>query len=483
MIRFCATIVLVLIALANPAIAQQESDYSSLIERLEHPLWTARQDAALALGASGPAAATAIQALTRALDDVDVQVRRAAVQALAEVGIGSEAAVPGLVTALADDDWVVRRRAALAFEAVPGAGAIDAIRELLQNESADVRTSAALAASGLAPHSIDALPELVDALAADDWQLRAAAAHALGALGPGAEDALPALAHALRDRDWGVAEQVVEALSTIGKPAVPVLVDALGDPALPVRWGAVRALGRIGADAETAVPAIAGLLDDPAIQARWAAAKSLWAMGRAAADATPELVAALDDKDWVVRWSASRALGAVVAEPHLESAVTALAAGLQDRDSRVCEAAAFALEEIGPDAVSALPPLSRAATETGLVEIEDETLRPCQIIDVGPAAEELLMASGWTVRWAAVRALGVVGKGRASAIEPLAAALADEQWQVRGVAALALGEFGAPASTALAALEVARDDEIEAVRDAAAIAIAGVTGRAEETEQ
>jgi len=120
------------------------------------------------------------------------------------------------------------------------------------------------------------------------------------------------------------------------------------------------------------------------------------------------------------------------------------------------------------------------------------------------------MESGWTVRWASVRALGVVGLGRISALPPLLQALQDEQWQVRGVAALAVGQFGIratpaavaavadalqdeqapvrkaatmalgeigpPARTVITALQAVTDDDDEAVREAAAVAIANVSG-------
>jgi HEAT repeat protein len=152
-----------------------------------------------------------------------------------------------------------------------------------------------------------------------------------------------------------------------------------------------------------------------------------------------------------------------------------------------------------------VPALSIAATGSGSAEPPS-----CQVIDVVPAAEQLLMENGWTVRWAASRALGVVGRGNRDALPSLTQALQDEQWQVRGVAALAVGQFGdratpaaiaavagvmqderAPvrkaatmalgeigplARTEMPALRAASDDEDEAVRDAAAVAIVRVSG-------
>jgi HEAT repeat protein len=216
-----------------------------------------------------------------------------------------------------------------------------------------------------------------------------------------------------------------------------------------------------------AVPALATVLDDESLTARWAAAKSLWAIGLDAAVAVPALVAVLsNDTSWVVRWSAARALGAIAPEADLGPTVSALAGALRDRDSRVCEAAAFALEAIGTRASESIPALARAATGAG--ESGNEAV--CQVIDVGPTAEQLLMNNGWTVRWAAVRALAVVGANRDSVLEPLTVAMQDEQWQVRGVAVLAIGQFDdLDSPSTLAAIQRALDDENPAVRTVAAL--------------
>jgi len=83
-----------------------------------------------------------------------------------------------------------------------------------------------------------------------------------------------------------------------------------------------------------------------------------------------------------------------------------------------------------------------------------------------------LLDTGWTVRWAAVRALGVVGAGSKDALPALTAALQDEEWSVRGVAALALGQFGneAPEETITALINGLGDDDAP-VRMAAANAL------------
>ena len=202
---------------------------------------------------------------------------------------------------------------------------------------------------------------------------------------------------------------------------------------------------------------------------RWAAANALWAIGPGARQATAALNAGLSDAQWIVRWSAARALGAIAGgdDPPGEETVSALAKALTDEDSRVCEAAAFALEDIGMPAREAVPALGDAATGIG-----GTGSGSCKVIDVGPAAQEVLFETGWTVRWAAVRALGVVGTESKHAVPALTAALLDQEWQVRGVAALALGRFGNEASgETVTALINGLGDDYAPVRMASAIAL------------
>jgi HEAT repeat protein len=314
----------------------------------------------------------------------------------------------------------------------------------------------------------------VAALGDEDWELRAAAAHALGNLGVAAADSVQNLALVLRDRDWRVAEQVVESLSKIGAPAVPVLVQGLQDQVVAVRWGSARALGSMSSDAVEALPALSKALQDQVMQVQWAAARSIWSIGEetnykdSAGQTAPGLIGALSDDDWVVRWSAARALGAV-GDPSGDGTVSALANALQDPDSRVCEAASFALEQMGMAAREAVPALGTAATTV------NDTADPsaCKVIDAGgEEAAQVMLGTGWTVRWTAVRALGVVGADTDAALPPLTTALRDEEWQVRGVAALALGQFenDVPEQVVVALVESLKDEHA-AVRKAAAIAL------------
>jgi hypothetical protein len=109
------------------------------------------------------------------------------------------------------------------------------------------------------------------------------------------------LGHPNPDLQW----QASESIARIGEPAVPRLIDALGNKKSAVRLGSVEALGiiRSGAAIE---PLVKRLEKDKSKEVRWAAALSLAEFGEDAP--ILPLVAALRDPDKYVRTGAADAL-------------------------------------------------------------------------------------------------------------------------------------------------------------------------------
>ena len=112
--RMCRHLPIVFLFLTAPLFAA--GDLDKLIAGLDHPLWSARRDAAERLADAGPAGRDAIPRLIESLADVEPVVRRASARALGAVGTGSEQAVQALGGALRDEDWVVRREAGRALQ-------------------------------------------------------------------------------------------------------------------------------------------------------------------------------------------------------------------------------------------------------------------------------------------------------------------------------------------------------------------------------
>jgi len=139
-----------------------------------------------------------------------------------------EGALPALTRALSDPDVQMRRNAALALVYLGGGYLAEAQPRL------DIK---------------GAMPELIRATEDEDADVRAWAAHALAEMGPGAEPAVPALVRLLSDKEEGPRNTSCLALWRIGpaaKAALPALREALHDPSGDVRGFARRAIESIG---------------------------------------------------------------------------------------------------------------------------------------------------------------------------------------------------------------------------------------------
>lgn len=201
------------------------------------------------------------------------------------------------------------------------------------------------------------------------------------------------------------------ALAAFGVPALPVLIDLLGDSDLDVRVQTVSSLGRLGAVAQPAAPA---------------------------------LVKALDDRSVRLRRASVLALGAIT--PVSDETLAAIVRALADPDIAVQDNATWALRSLGG---RALPALTHAMQG----DLPQVRLAATAVIATGLA-------------------LGSLGPLPNETLARLAQALADPDPDVRATAARALGNAGRAAAPAVAGLRVvASSDPFDYVRSAAAEAI------------
>jgi HEAT repeat protein len=387
--------------------------------------------------------------LVQAMRDPDGEVREAVVGALMQVGDATCAEV--LVGALKDLNLAVRRRAAQALDlfgwqpsndiqkvlrlvalgeymkaAMIGSPALEPLRSLLKDSRCPNRRSVVEALSTIGdervlkpligalndadPHvrvaAVEALGAIRDPRSAEpltpllkdpDPLVRAAVADALGTLTDnGSFDRLTA---SLKDSNWSVRKASVESLGRLKDArAVGPLVELLKDPDHDVREAAIEALGHI--QHTSAVEHLVVALTDPQSSVRNLAAGVLrkiddqWERSEAARQAIPALKAAATSKEYWVRQAAADTLSKLNelprAEPNLNSftdpvyykraaALQALAQALRDWDRDLRLAAAEALGRIADQ--RALEPLKAALDD------EDEWVRE--------SARQALWRMGW----------------------------------------------------------------------------------------
>ena len=241
-----------------------------------------RECAGTLLGSLLPAHAEVVPALTKALRDGDVQVRRNAARSLGAAQTDLEPVVSGLGELLVDDE---------------------------------TRAAGVEALSKLAEHSETAVSLMIALLSHTNDDVREGVAQSLGNAGPNAKGALPKLAELTREsneRRLQVRYQAAEALWKIDHQAYAILpfrLAALRSPEELARWAAASFLGEAGAQAEAAVPALIEMLEkDPSNRLKGEAANALGKIGPGAKSAVPALRLAALQEDTDIRDAAREAL-------------------------------------------------------------------------------------------------------------------------------------------------------------------------------
>lgn len=282
-----------------------------IAELLKHQNPGVRQHACMAFEEIGPEAKAAIPNLVSILSDRTASVSDRYRAACALRGMGAEAAqtLPEMLQLLADDEAIVRAGAIEVLGAI-GAAARPAVPALLKAAATDRAITALCsvqdrARTALARIGSPAVPSLAAALTHCEVRYRRAAAGALKSMTDAtpaeARDAVVSLTKALGDPD-----AVVRVHAAIGvwnvtgdiATTIPILDAIVGTPQYErpddwdVRGLAIRALGRIGPDANRAVPALIGVIRDKSThyQLRDDAVEALGMIGPTAKAAIPYIV-------------------------------------------------------------------------------------------------------------------------------------------------------------------------------------------------
>jgi HEAT repeat protein len=376
-----------------------------------------RARAAHALGRMGADAEPAVADLLKLTSDGKAEVRREALTALGRIAPRDRSVAAALAGARKDPDAGVRRAAARALGG-SGPDAVHALAEALADSDEDVCVAATGSLARIGPKAVDALGS---ALKHRKAQVRRLAILALGELGPDVPGAVPALARAARDSDAQARRLAVALLDRPGKEtrrALEALAKALSDPDAPVRWTAAFVLEGLGPVGEGTAGRVADALKvkDPDVRVR--VCYALRAMGPGAREAVPAIKARLLAPGPSLRADDGESRAAVAALVRIAPDPVSLLAEVFKSDGVGQSAAGEALVQLGPRALPTLVRLARAGEVRvraidclGQVRARPEETVPVLVRFLG---EEHVM-----VRRSAALALGAIGPDAKSAVGPL----------------------------------------------------------------
>jgi len=326
--------------------------------------------------------------------------------------------------------------------------AVTTLRAAMDDDSAAVRTQAALALGRIGPPAASSAPALVGLLKDADETVRCQAAMALGQVGGDVQEAVAALVEQLQDASAPVKAAAAQALGALKKdaaPAVPALVPLLQDRDEAVRAAAAEAVAQVGTiDEEAADTLTEGLTSEDTV-VRAQTAEALGTIGAASEDVAPALVAAMSDDNDRVRAKAVEALGKI-GEPAAAAAVPGLVRALRDQDNWVSALAAEALGQMGDAADGAVPALVRSLGHLNPQVRGNAAEALGNLGDAAAGARTALEGAARDddggVRAQAVRALGVIGGSTPAASRAVLAGLADDDPLVRAAAVETVGRWG-----------------------------------------
>ncbi len=255
---------------------------AKLIAQMQSPSVEERRNGVVGLHNMEAAAASAVPALIRALDDPDLHVRDFSMNALAFMGRSAKPAVPRLIALIENPMLQDRERdTALLVLGRLRDNASDATPSLLKLvKSQSYHVSLVVSILGYIGKNHDAvIPVLLDLLKHEDLQIRVSAAVSLGRIGKQPTVVVPALVELLRKHkdkpkkgSTDPRYPIICGLANFGpqaKSAVPLLVEILTKDEdfddYFERTGCLEALRAIGPDAKEAVPALLKFMNTNAV--------------------------------------------------------------------------------------------------------------------------------------------------------------------------------------------------------------------------
>ena len=259
-----------------------------------------------ALGQLGQSTKPVMQALQKALKDIQPQVRQKALVSSSTFGIRSRTLQKEIEAALGDKHPSVRSAAVIAFGSLLPKD-LSALEKALWDNSTLVRSAGLQALGKLGSRAQKTLPSLEKMLKLEqNPRLRPTILQTFAKVDPSGKKAIPLLSKYIAHRDVRLRWVAVQTLGQFGSKALPILQKVITGTDLSLQEAAAHALGQLG---PKALPALVKGLQSKRALTRWAVLNSISRLGEKSASALPQLVKLMDDPTDYIRRSAIRAVG------------------------------------------------------------------------------------------------------------------------------------------------------------------------------
>jgi len=403
-------------------------------------------------------------------------LRWKAAEFLGRLGRTVRGAIPALYQALQDETAAVRQEVASALGRLAAQEATPALQMALNDRHPDVRREAAEALFFIDPAAIlTATPtrattlHLLQQLHSGDFVTQFRAIMALANSSYASHDVVLALLRKLRDKSWYIQEASENTLKALGEAAVPFLHELLTAPDLATREQATAGLQCLGPAAAPAAATLVRSLEsiDFAIPEH-RVAEALRAMRRAA---LPYLLEALEQRPsekiaQVLRevWPPTDAIEPLLSNPNddvrywalqaVRDVTPALSLLLHDPSERIRKKVVETLgktSDLGPEGeaalIQALHDPAPTIRDLAQYELSRRALAPLLVV---PLLIERLHAPDAKEREEALEALAQYGEAARDAVPALAAQLHDSNmaWRYHS----ALRKIGPTAAAAVPVL-------------------------------
>jgi HEAT repeat protein len=441
-----------------------------------------------------------IVALELALKNTNEQVRIQAIRALRELEIDLKEIFPALERLLKDPQGIVRLEVVKSLSDTnrfQSKSVLKALQSVLKDESPEVCAEAVRGLGKLGEEAQGTKTLLLELLQKKEVKIDKAVLEALGLIRAEGKEVVFVLMESLKSSDEEIRSTARVALRQIGKveEAIPELSQALKAKETMVRKEALRTLGEI--NAHQVLPEMLPLLTDPEWEVCEEALFALLKIAENPALILKRYESNLSHPSPEIRLKALTLLGKI---KNRALTVPFLIKALEDSQLEIRKESLKSLEEIGSEAVSAVPALLKVLTDSQLtqevrntlskiasckemiplfikaLEHEEMYVRHYAVKFLGesgvelsqilpPLKEAFLKESKWQIREEITK---LFGQFKTPEVLPLLIeALKDKNWSVRKAACDALKMIGSDAEIAVPALKEALQDSIQSVREKA----------------